>query len=84
MKIVLQKEIALELTPEEIAEWVGEGDDKFQADFFNELAKIFAAYGKGNGDKDGYQMLFINDHLSEEGRAFIQKFAEYIKGESKT
>ena len=47
-----------------------------QAEFFEGLSLGFQRFSKG--DKDGAQMLWIGDNVSQRTRKFIRKFAEYI------
>ena len=73
--------VTAHLEARRIGRVIGESNSEAQAQFFEGLAESFQEFSKG--DKDGAQMLWIGDNVSQRTRDFIRKLAEYIcpKGE---
>ena len=72
-----------DFTPPELADVVGRWDGQNQADFFDDLAGVFERFNSiQHGDKDGMQMLYIEEHLTERARAFLAKLCEYTRKRS--
>ena len=67
-----------DLTPAEVAEVVAHWKSDAQAEFIDQLAKMFYNFNKRlYGDRDGMQMLYIRDELTDRAREFIKKLCEY-------
>ena len=69
----LIKTTEIDLTVDDLVSVLTNSED--QANFFNIMADHFESFSYG--DKDGIQMLYIKDDLTEKGKAFIAKLYEY-------
>lgn len=74
--IEFQTLVTSKIDSRRIGKAIAEANSEEQANFFEGLSEGFQSFSKG--DKDGAQMLWIKDNVSQRTKDFIKKLAEYI------